>query len=283
MGGITIGIDKPSFLVNSTKRISGTNEIFNYRLDLNDTGHSYDQVALTSVTIPKSYYNLSYDSLLVLTENGVDINIPFARGDYNIQNLMHLTIQYLNNASLGGYTYTMTLPDPTIEIDTRKFTFTTNAPVGIPITLTASADTRLHHFLGFVEGNVNTFVDVAGTLTLESPRIYDLEHTKFIIIKSDIGHNTGNLDSDTEVLARIPITNPSHKIIHYRLISLEDEIKTLYDPDKNVFSFGLYDDEDRLLNLNGADWSLTLFVARHNYHDEVSINHIKIENIEKLL
>mgnify|MGYP003670663946 FL=1 len=280
---ITIGLDKPSFLVNSANRISGTNESFNHIIDLDDTGNIYDQIAVTSVTIPKSYYNLSFDSILVLSENGSIRNIPFSKGDYNINNLKALVVSKLNAASPTGYTYTMTSPDPLTEVDTRKFTFGCNAPLSIVITLNAINNTRLHHFLGFIEGVPNTFVNVGGNLTLVSPRTYNFEHTKYIVVKSNISHNSGNLDNDTEVLVRIPITNPNQRIIHYRLISLEDEIKTLYDPHKNEFRFSLYDDEDRLLDLNGDEWSMTLFVARHNYHDEISINHIKVENIEKLI
>jgi hypothetical protein len=280
---ITIGLDKPSFLINSSDRISGSNESFDYIVDLDDTGNNYDQVAVTSVTIPKSYYNLSFDSVLVLSEDGVSVNIPFERGDYNLASLKVITVQKLNLLSPNGYVYTMTSPDPSIEVDTRKFTFTCNAPVTTIITLNAVGNTRLHHFLGFIEGVSNTFVDVSGVLTLTSVRTYNFEHTKYIIIKSNISHNAGNLDSDTEILVRVPITNPNQRIIHYRLISLEDEIKTLYDPNKNNFHFALYDDENRLLDLNGDEWSMTLFVARHNYHDEIEINHIKVENIEKLI
>jgi hypothetical protein len=279
---ITIGLDKPSFLINSSNRVSGTNESFDYIIDLDDTGNSYDQVAVTSVTIPKSYYNLSFDSILELSEDGFSVDIPFERGDYNLTSLKLIVVQKLNFYSPGNYTYTMTSPDPLTEVDSRKFTYTCSAPVTSTITLNASENTRLHHFLGFIEGVPNTFVN-AGILKLTSVRTYNFEHTKYIVIKSNISHNAGNLDSDTEILVRVPITNPNQKIIHYRLISLEDEIKTLYDPNKNIFHFALYDDENRLLDLNGDEWAMTLFVARHNYHDEIEINHIKVENIEKLI
>ena len=279
---ITIGKDKPSFLINSFDRISGTNENFFHKIDLDDSGENYDVCAVTSVTIPKSYYNLSFDSTLQLNEDGSNVNIPFEKGDYNINSLKAIVVQKLNTASPNNYTYTMSSPNPLTEVDSRKFTFTCNAPIGSIISLDAIGNTRLHHFLGFEEGQVNTFVDVGGILTLQSVRTYNFEHTKYIVIKSNISHNSGNLDSDTEVLVRVPVIN-NNKIIHYRLISLEDEIKSLYDPNKNVFSFGLYDDENRLLNLNGDEWSMTLFVSKHNYHDEIEINHIKIENIEKLI
>jgi hypothetical protein len=279
---ITIGLDKPSFLINSSDRVSGTNESFDYIIDLDDTGNSYDQVAVTSVTIPKSYYNLSFDSILVLSEDGLSVDIPFERGDYNLTSLKLIVVQKLNFYSRKGFTYTMTSPDPLTEVDSRKFTFTCSGPVTSIVTLNASENTRLHHFLGFIEGVPNTFVN-DGVLKLTSVRTYNFEHTKYIVIKSNISHNAGNLDSDTEILVRVPIVNPNQRIIHYRLISLEDEIKTLYDPNKNIFHFALYDDENRPLNLNGDEWAMTLFVARHNYHDEIEINHIKVENIEKLI
>ena len=59
-------------------------------------------------------------------------------------------------------------------------------------------------------------------------------------------------------------------------------MKTLVNHNNNLYTFGLYDDEGRELDLNGRDWSLTLFVSRHNYHPEISIKDIKIRNIEKL-
>jgi hypothetical protein len=71
-------------------------------------------------------------------------------------------------------------------------------------------------------------------------------------------------------------------VIHYRLIQLEDEIKTLVTSKSNTYRFSLYDDDNRLLDLNGNNWSMTLFVSRFNYHDEIDIKHIKVQNIEKL-
>lgn len=276
---LTLGIDRPSFLVDSKQRLAGSIENFTYRIDIDDKGdESYDQVAVVSVTIPKTYYSLSTDSILRVIENSVPRDIVVPKGDYNTNSLQHVLLAKLNIAP-ATITYTMTYPDPITEANTKKFTWTHDQAYAV--SFETIGDNRLHHILGFYENIAYSFADVSGTQTLVSYRAVNMEHTKYILLKSDISHNTGNLDSDTEILCRIPVMSGDSPI-HYRLINLEDEVKTLAAPNNNQFRFCLYDDEGRLLDLNENDWSFTMFLSKYNYHDEVNIKHIKLTQIEKL-
>jgi hypothetical protein len=280
---VTIGIDRPSYVINSSLRDEGNIEDFSYTINIDKHNDKYNQCAISSCTIPKSYYDLNKDSILRINENGVSRDITIPRGNYNISNIQTVLLKLLNRTASDPI-YNIEYPNCGLENDTRKFTFTHNK--AYPIYFEIIGDNRLHDILGFSKDISGTtqlnFTDVDGIQTLISENAINLEHTKYIVIKSNICYNQGATDGDPDILARIPIDDLDKTVIHYRSIQLEDEIKTLVNVDNNKYRFTLYDDEGRILDLNGNNWSFTLFISRYNYHDEISIQHMKVQNIEKL-
>ena len=295
---ITLGIDKPSFVVDSRDRQDGDIENFSFVINIteNDTSGEFNQVAITSCTIPKSYYDLAVDSELRITEDGVTRGIIIPKGNYGINSIQNVLLKLLNAPALvdnNKAIYQMRYPDCRLDNDVGRFTWGVNKDTGdptsvppvvgpFPITWEIVGDNRLHDILGFDK-------DISGTTTipfvngqLTSKNVINLEHTKYISIRSNICHNEGARDGDPDILARIPIDDTDKTVIHYRLIQLEDEIKTLVTSKSNTYRFSLYDDDNRLLDLNGNNWSMTLFVSRYNYHSEIDIKHIKVQNLEKL-
>lgn len=297
---ITLGFDKPSFIIDSAKRDAGTIENFQYTVQIDRADEPYNQIAVVSATIPKSYYDLSVNAILRVTETyGTDPSgnplsvvrdLPIPRGDYNVNNLRAVVLEALNDPTAGTITgdtpnpspptYTMSYPNCSFEPDTKRFTWTHDK--SYPVSFETIGISRIHNLLGFTKLVKNNFEDVGGVQKLTSTRVINLEHTKYIIVKSDISHNTGNKNSDPEVLVRIPVNDTDLSVVHYRLINLEDEIKTLVNHASNKYTFTLYDDDDRILDLNGNEWTMTLFISRYNNHDEVHKNYIKLETIEKI-
>jgi hypothetical protein len=293
---ITLGLAKPSFVIDSQKRDSGSIENFNYTIDINIDDDNYTQCAVTSCTIPKSYYDLAVDSELTVYEDGVSRTIVIPKGNYGVNSIQNILIKLLNFPAIDDPTkpiYQMCYPDCRLENDTNRFTWTVNKDTGdptsdppvvgiFPITWQIKGDNRLHDILGFDK-------DISGTTII--PFIYgeltslnaiNLEHTKFIVIKSDMVHNEGAKDLDTAILCRIPIDDTDKTVIHYRLLELEDELKSLVNNKNNQYRFSVYDDDNRLLDLNGNNWSLTLFFSKYNYHDEMSIKYMKMKTIESI-
>jgi hypothetical protein len=340
---ITLGIDKPSFVVDSRDRGDGSIENFSYVISIteNDTSGEFNQVAITSCTIPKSYYDLAVDSELRVDEDGDTRTITIPKGNYNVNSIQNVLLKLLNEpATLENDKpiYQMRYPDCRLDNDVGKFTWTvsytnftewidatayvvgnriivdgvddvlvfnvtylcilnhTSTPLDKPevgvnwetywrvseITWEIIGDNRLHDILGFDKDVSGTTIILFENNQLTSKNVINLEHTKYISIRSNICHNEGARDGDPDILARIPIDDTDKTVIHYRLIQLEDEIKTLVTSKSNTYRFSLYDDDNRLLDLNGNNWSMTLFVSRFNYHDEIDIKHIKVQNIEKL-
>lgn len=288
---VTLGLAKPSFVIDSKERDTGQIENFTYTIDISIDDDNFTQCAVTSVTIPKTYYDLSVDSILSVFEGFDSRDIEIPAGNYNVHSIQNVLLKLLNEPAIDDPSkpiYQMFYPDCNLENDTKRFTWTVNKDVDVlPISWSIVGDNRLHDILGFDK-------DISGTTVIEffnnslsigeltSQNTINLEHTKYIVIKSDMVHNEGAKDLDTAILCRIPIDDTDKTVIHYRLLELEDELKSLVNSKRNQYRFSLYDDDNRLLNLNGNQWSMTLFFSKYNYHDEMSIKYMKMKTIESI-
>lgn len=146
-----ISFDKPSFMVDSREREPGalnTIEDFDIRIEL-PKNNKFNQVSISTVIIPKSYYNIT-DRVLgtdtdgstkepnnnvysfnhnqfVLAEGTSSGVITLPAANYNSINFPVVMKDLLETASTGfgnNFIYDITYPDPTTEADTRKWTFT---------------------------------------------------------------------------------------------------------------------------------------------------------------
>jgi len=142
-----ISFDKPSFMVDSRNRLIGPDNIiedFDICVEL-PTNNKFNQVSVSSIVIPKSYYNIVDNSVGVsevaapnsftgsfrdnqfLLSEGTGstssalITVPLAF--YNSVNFPIQMKSLLETASPTGLTYEVTYPDPNTELDTRKFTY----------------------------------------------------------------------------------------------------------------------------------------------------------------
>jgi len=284
---LSLGIDKPSFLVHSDSRESGTHEDFFYKLNIKnrDDNENYNQCAIVSAVIPKTFYTLRTDSTLTITELGTPRTVTIPKGNYNIRNFISVFQNKMNYPSPNGWIYSLNYPDRLIQTDTRKFTIVVNNNYFLTVlqnvTLRVNNDTNLHHMLGLDFDTDYVFNSVV--IPLSSVRPVDFQHTKFIVIKSDLANNHGNEDGDIQVLCKIPCDNvPDGGLIRYNLVNLEDESKALVGVKNELHRFTLYDDHNEVLDLNDNDWFMNLFMYRHNFHDELSIHNIRLMNLEKL-
>jgi len=142
-----ISFDKPSFMVDSRNRLIGPDNIiedFDICVEL-PTNNKFNQVSVSSIVIPKSFYNIVDNSVgiseiaapnsftdpfrdnqFLLSEgtgstSSALITVPL--GFYNSVNFPIQMKSLLETASPNGLTYEITYPDPNTELDTRKFTY----------------------------------------------------------------------------------------------------------------------------------------------------------------
>jgi len=276
---IAQGLDRPNFLIDSSNRTHGINENFSIQLDIKKN-NEYDSVSLIQCSIPKTYYCIDdSNNTFTLRENGSSTTVVIPSGNYNTTNFPSTLKIALEVASLaiGGagnaWTYLITYPTST-QPDTGKSTYTITAFGGRPY-VSASfefVDDKAHELMGFQEPATVSVNSFNGSSILVSTVPNDFERTKYITIKSDIAHNAGNYNPDSYILARLPVKNTTFgDIIDYNLIQLEDGAKILANGRSNTYVFSIYDDHERILNLNGRDWFLTLFMYKHNLADEYYI------------
>lgn len=283
MSGRILGINCPSFNIFSKDRDSGTIENFIHNLQI-DQNHGFNNVALVSARIPKSYYTAqsSHGNLTFgLHEDGLEQNITIPEGNYNSTNFAVVLKGLLDAASVlmgHTYVYTVTSPNSATEPQTFKYTYTVTGNAGVqPYFHMHNESFRISEFLGFLNETNNVFV--GDSLTSFKP--FRFEHTEFITIKSNISRNSGSSHEDASVLARIPVGNiTAGDIIEYRLVNLEDSTRVMTNRNSNAFSFTLHDDQDRLINLNYYDWSCTIMLYEYNNDSELTINDLRIKYIK---
>lgn len=301
----SVGRHRPTFVVNSKDRENSEDSSSNffYKLPIS-SDHEFDSVAVTSIQIPKTYYTLEEgvvgnddykDNTFVLTEDGVEALITIPAGNYNIFNFPRVVADALNTASAtatsGGSTlpsntggtgknwhYVIEYPDRLVDTDIGKFTFyvSNNSSNQPSFRL---YDNRIREMMGL---DCDTACTFSGD-QLQSTYHVNMQWTDYITVKSNIANNAGNNSQDNAILAVIPVTTvPDSSMINYRLTNLESETKELSNSGNNLFSFALYDDHNRLLNLRGQDWYVQIVLYRQNKYFDIATKSLQIQHLERL-
>lgn len=280
---LTIGKSKPTFVVDSANRLSGSTSDFSVNVPIS-RNHDYDSIAVDSVQIPKSWSTIdSTNNQFVLIVNAVSSLITIPVGNYNILNFPIVLKQLLDTAS--GLTFTITFPDWN-EVSTDLFTFgvTPGNAVSFSFDTLNVLITSKHtpyDMMGFGKNSLNVFV--ADSLISTYP--VNFQRTKFLTIKSNISNNIGNGSSDNATLVNaIPTSDaPDGSLIVYTSNNLEEATKMLRSNTTNNFQFSIYDDNNEIIDLNGRDVKITLFLYRHNNYFEASLHSLKVQHLEKIV
>jgi len=244
-----INFDKPSFMVDSRNRLPGpSNTIENFSSCVQlPPNNKFNQVSISSVVIPKSYYNIIDNSVGVsevaapnsFVGSFVDNQFLFTEGTssalitvplafYNSINFPIVMKDLLETQSVtngNSLTYEVTYPDSTTQADTRKFTYkclNNSGALAISFffpTVTKkntsgckSNDTsRISEIMGFsneTNSGLKSFALESGSIySLTSEFVIDFELTKYITIKSNISLDQGNATGDNAILGVIPVVD----------------------------------------------------------------------------
>lgn len=290
---------KPTFTMNSKNRQqkeTSTSSNFFYRLNIDTT--KYDSVTVNSVQIPKTYYTLqqgvvgnddTFDNQFELSEDGgstwTTITVPPA--NYNVWNFTRVLKPLLDAASVtlgNAFQYTINYPDRLTESDTGKFTFRVTNNGGVQPQFHLN-DNRIREMMGLscYDSTGNPIACIFSGDELIGDELVNFQWTNNIVVKSSIALNTGNNSQDSAILAVIPVTTvPDGSMIVYNSPGLELDSRELANHGGNLFEFSLYDDQDRLINLNGQDWFLQLQIFKQNRYFEIATKRLQIEQLKQL-
>jgi hypothetical protein len=224
------------------KKINGStsNCVFDFHNLPIDDGDIY--VSVQTAQIPGTFYNVdSINNLLVYSVNsGANINLIIPSANYNVNTLM----SYLQSV-MTGFTITY-------NSSTNKYTFTHATNV-----FTFKSSSTCFELLGFLD---NTTYNSSG-LSLTSTISVNFFTIRNVLIECSnlitVNKTSNILDSNPSILVSIPITVSQGSILSYsNVFGLSDRITSI-----NNFAslqIRLLDQDLDLLNLNGAEWTITL-------------------------
>jgi hypothetical protein len=258
--------DMPQFIIDSDDRITGDIEEFDVKIDLKPN-NNYDSVALVHCGIPRSFYNIDNASnSITISENGVEFSTALPAGDYTSATLPNNIKTQLDEISLANNPTTPWTYSCVWDTVSHKWIITVFPHAGRPINRATSYlrsnEQQTHDLLGLV-ADTDTYYNTGNVIN--PPYTANFHRTNYITVKSNICHNDGNNNPDSQILARIPVrSTPFGELLVYDLMQMEDGSKLLANNRSNLFSFGLYDDHGRVLGLNGRGWFMTLIVYEYN-------------------
>lgn len=255
---LSASLATPTFLINSRNRTTGDINNFQYTIPL-AKNNDFNAVALVSATISKSFYTITAfggQNVFVLYENSIGRFITIPEGYYDYKSFIVVLKGLLNTGGLG-WVYDMTY---TTYPRTNKFVWTVTGNGGLQPQFSFSND-RMHEIMGFVKDSNNPFVGD----TLTSTEQFNMQHTRYVTVKSNICSNLGSTSDDFTVLATISTQNtPDGNNIVYQMTDLMEGQRLLSNNQSNSFSFSIYDDHDRLLQLNNVNWKCKILCYKFN-------------------
>lgn len=244
----------PTFHIDSEFRelnsVSSTNLNFKLQTDINS---NFTHLALISSYIPKTWYVIDdgYDKFNIKEgANVVTVTVPI--GNYNVLTLETVLNIAMNKVSTFKYVCEYSFL-------TNKYTWVVSNNAGVQPIFEFINNDKILDVLGFFVNQ--TFV----SNTLTSTNQINLNHTKYLQLRSDIVDNAGNISEyETDILQRIPSHVEYGEVIEYNVPSFNSGLTKIKFNKSNIYNFRLLDEHDREINLHGNDWSFTMIMMKHD-------------------
>lgn len=238
------------FYLNSRNKINPTDDDSSCSLELKIPSYEpYTHVCVIDAVIPKSYYlvQAGYNTF-TLREGGINATITVPVGNYTATAFRTKVAELMTAGSPFHRTYTITTPSGLTGPTTGKFTYTVTDGLAPEIICT----TNLFEQLGFAPNSTNIFVN--NTLTSTNVVKFQLEDSLYI--HSDIVTNVGD-----DILHQVYTNGASDfSSIRYACTEWATFSKPLNIAKSNVYRFVLTNEDGRIMNLNGLNWSMTLML-----------------------
>ncbi len=251
------------FYINSFNRTGGTASNFSYDMNLPPNAN-YTHVSVLKASVPKSYYMVQDGfNFFTLRENVTEYTITIPIGNYSRSSFI-TKLQALLNAS-GSWTYTVSIPDTTSgEPETGKLTFTVSGNSSVQPDFIFTD--YMYEMMGF---NDNTTVSFIGDV-LTSVNVINLQKEATLFIHSDLVNNP-----DDNILQELFAENTSD---YGNIVYQSNDIIGTSKPVSNLnstFQFYLTDENDKLIDINGRNWQITLVLFKKENINNILKQYIK--------
>lgn len=236
------------YYINSANRVSGSNQIFQYTLDIPPSSQ-YDSIAVCDVSIPLSFYvvDAPYNQF-TLQEGTSLVSITIPSGNYNVNTFQTALTSLLNSSSPHGWVYSMSF-----NSITAQYTYSVTGNTSQPSFLFSDF---LVSQMGFSNNSTNTFV--SGSLV--STDVVSFVAQQALFIHCDlISENNNNILQDIYVNNAVP-----YSYVTYSCQNIEHYSKPLLTNLHSTINISLLDILGNEILLNGLDWSFSIILYKKN-------------------
>ena len=263
-------------IVDSSQRVSGTSSNFTINLNLPNFVQDFDRIALNQFSCPRSWYDVATGVNTFQFKEGIGgtlktITVPV--GMYNVNTLASSIASLLTTNSQNGYTYTVTYPNSSLTVNTNKLTFTSsNTSTVFYFIFTTS----MFQQLGFASNSTNS--STSGVLT--STNSISISYINRVFLTSNACNTSYN-----SYLQEILIAGqyPSTSFVYYENLNYDTNSKEFTNPQNNCWDFTLYDRYGNIVDLNGLELVFSLIFYKKNKTDELHMEHMRIQHLERIL
>ena len=256
--------DKQIFYIDSNDRTSGTNGSFTYEMNILGT---YDYAVILQASIPKSYYLIQQGmNTFTLDKNGMQATVTIPIGNYDRSSFQSQLQQSLNNASLNGFAYTVSIPNLSVTADTGKYTFSVANNGGVQPQFIIG--NYMFEQLGLEANTTYSF----STNQLESANVVKFQLEDTVYINSDlIGNKEDNVLQEVFALASQDYGN-----ILWVCPDIEAFSKPIINGTGSIYKFWITDENGVPLDLNGQNVVFTLMLYKKENVYSVLRNLVKM-------
>ena len=212
-------------------------------------------ITVLNAQIPVSFYIIDdTDNILYYTQNSIPKTITIPIGNYNGNQMVSL----LNSSFIvNGSSIVASLSSSTGLL---SFTITG----GLSITFLSTS--TIKSILGFSS-------NISSTTLITLPYQLNLLGKKKIFINSNYLRNsafTSKSLSSVQTIATIPVDQPPYSMINYTSVS-ELEKNILFNRSLDVLDIQIVDEENKYINFQNIDWSITLCLTiEKNDHEKLN-------------
>lgn len=228
------------FIIDSKKRTSGSSHDFT--IEFQDAIKNAKKATLEMVQIPSTFYNVRQNyNIIQFNEGGGVLNAIIPDGNYTISDLQ--TEIKTQMEAVGALTYTVTYSNITMKL--------TILGSGAFELLNSNTTNKLYVMLGY------DAVDTGSAVSHTSVNVVNLANPRYIKIRiRELGISSKWTDKDTATF----IINLEENRGSYNLNTINNYYQQCTISNCNITDMHvrLFDEDDRLLNLNNGEWYMVL-------------------------